>query len=391
MKFTKLTLVAMLLALLVCAFVACGAPVETQGETEGNTPVVTDPVETEPTVTEPVETECQHVNVIEEIDEPTCESRGYTRTKCADCGDQVSVKPIDAIDHVEAAPATCTEGSVCKFCGVAMNPATGHLIGEVTDFKEATATESGYKKGKCISCGVEVTEEIPAGLTEDFNSYNEGQLSADDMMSAGNIPGFTVEFGSNGKPESYQIVSEGGNKILSRAADQGATITLVDNEGKLASGKFAISFDYRADSATASTGILSFKDNNGVEHRLISAWAGDLIRVCKNNGVVLIEGIRPEDKTWYNIRVVVDPSTYDYEFYINGKKIMYTTPYDSVSGKHLIWTQEVESRVSAPAGKNYNDTSCFGDPASGVASIYMFHFGKVACSIDNLRLEYFSN
>ena len=146
MKFTKLTLVAMLLALLVCAFVACGGdPVETQGETEGNTPVVTDPVETEPTVTAPGEPECQHVNVIEEIDEPTCESRGYTRTKCADCGDQVSVKPIDAIDHVEAAPATCTEGSVCKFCGVAMNPATGHLIGEVTDFKEATATESGYK------------------------------------------------------------------------------------------------------------------------------------------------------------------------------------------------------------------------------------------------------
>ena len=79
MKFTKLTLVAMLLALLVCAFVACGAPAETDGETEGDTPVVTDPVGDEPAATDPVETECQHVNVIEEIDEPTCELRGYKR------------------------------------------------------------------------------------------------------------------------------------------------------------------------------------------------------------------------------------------------------------------------------------------------------------------------
>ena len=209
MKFTKLTLVAMLLALLVCAFVACGAPVETQGETEGNTPVVTDPIETEPTVTEPVETGCQHANVIEEIDEPTCESRGYTRTKCADCGDQVSVKPIDAIDHVEAAPATCTEGSVCKFCGVQMAAATGHKLGDITDKKEATATEAGYEKGACTVCGEEITNVIPAGIAVTFDGQAEGALTADAFTA---FEGFEAVLPESG----FTVVTEGDNTYIKK-------------------------------------------------------------------------------------------------------------------------------------------------------------------------------
>ena len=384
MKFTKLTLLAMILALLVCAFAACGTPVETSAETDAETEASP---ETEATPETNEDGSCKHV-VVEKIDEPTCESRGYLREICSVCDEQLSVKPLDSVDHMAAAPATCTEGAVCKFCGVAMAPATGHLIGDVTDAKPATASEAGYKKGTCISCGKVVTEEIPAGLVEDFNSYNEGALTADAMAAAGNFSGFTVQFGEKAKADSYQIVSEGGNKILSKAADQYATITLVDNAGSLTSGKFAISFDYRADSATTSTGILSFNDNNGKEHRLISAWAGEMIRVGKNHCEVLIEGVTPESKTWYNIRVVVDPSTYDYEFYVNGKKIVYTTSDDTSKRTHLIWTLNGESWESKAAGKSYNDAACFGNPSDGIASIYMFHYGKVACSIDNLRIEY---
>lgn len=384
MKFTKLALAALLLALLTCAFVACGG--ESGAENESGSDVV------EVVPTPETDENGEHVHtVIEEIIEPTCEDKGYEKEICATCGEQLSIRPIPEGDHVAAAPATCTEASVCKFCGVQISAASGHLIGDVIDSKPATATEAGYEKGVCISCGQTVTQEFPAGLVEDFSSYNEGVLSAAAMAESNHFPGFTVEFGAKAGAESYKIVSEGGDKILSRAADGGATITLVDNEGKLGSGKFAISFDYRAESETASTGLVSFKDNNGAEHRLISVWAGGVIRVNKNTGAVLIEGVKPEDKTWYNIRVVVDPSTYDYEFYINGKKVVYTTADSEVSGGHLVWTLEGDAWVSNPAGNKYNDTSCFGNPASGISSIYLFHYGRVACSIDDLRIEFLAD
>ena len=60
MKFTKLTLVALLLALLVCAFAACGGPTETDADSDSDTvtePDVTEPDVTEPDVTEPDVTE----------------------------------------------------------------------------------------------------------------------------------------------------------------------------------------------------------------------------------------------------------------------------------------------------------------------------------------------
>ena len=149
MKLTKLISVALVLALMVCAVAACGG--DTPAVTEGDD--VTPNTEATPATdaeTEPAEpAECQHTNTVEEIDEPTCESRGYKRTMCADCNEQLSVKPIDAVDHVANAPATCTEASVCKFCGVQIEAATGHKIGAVTDSKESTATTAGYEKGNC--------------------------------------------------------------------------------------------------------------------------------------------------------------------------------------------------------------------------------------------------
>ncbi len=381
MKFTKLTLVAMLLALLVCAFVACGAPVETQGETEGNTPVVTDPIETEPTVTEPVETECQHVNVIEEIDEPTCESRGYTRTKCADCGEQLSVKPIDAIDHVEAAPATCTEGSVCKFCGVQMAAATGHKLGDITDKKEATATEAGYEKGACTVCGEEITNVIPAGIAITFDGQAEGALTADAFAA---FEGFEAVLPESG----FTVVTEGDNTYIKKDEARN-TITFKDLDGVLGKGKFAFSMDIRFDGATSNSGLIAFKDATEAttEHRILSTWSGGKVRFGKDPGV---DFFVPGENTWFNIRIVVDPSTFDYEIWLNGEKVLYTTADETAPTGHLLW-QLVDGEW---ANKAVSDAFISqgvipSDPSVGVSRIYLFHWSTTPMSLDNMRLEFF--
>ncbi len=377
MKFTKLTLVAMLLVLLVCAFVACGAPVETEGETEGNTPVVTDPVETEPTVTEPVETECQHVNVIEEIDEPTCESRGYTRTKCADCGEQLSVKPIDAIDHVEAAPATCTEGSVCKFCGVQMAAATGHKLGDITDKKEATATEAGYEKGACTVCGVEITTVIPAGITVNFDNATEGALTADAFAA---FEGFEAVF----KAEDFTVVADGDNKYIQKGAAR-STITFTDLDSKLTQGEFAFSMDVRFDGDTGNSGLFAFKDAAGTEHRILSSWEGKKIRLGKNTGVNFAE----EVNDWFNLRVVIDPSNFEYEIWLNGEKVYYTT-YDADAAEYTYYRLEGgEWSSKIASGKILDEGTIPSDLSVGISSIYLFHYSSNVMSIDNMRLEFF--
>lgn len=133
-------------------------PVETEPvETEY---VETDPVETEPVVTEPVETE--HVHNIsvqekaatcteegyrgevcvdcgeiistqiyeilphttaEERKEATCKEKGYIKTYCTVCNTVLSNDPIAIVGHIAAAPATATEDSVCKFCGLVLDRA----------------------------------------------------------------------------------------------------------------------------------------------------------------------------------------------------------------------------------------------------------------------------
>ena len=161
MKFTKLTLVALLLALLVCAFAACGGETADTDNADGN--------ETEATpVTDPTpETDGEHVHTpVEQIEEATCSQRGYKREICSTCNEQLSVKPIDMVDHVSEKPATCTEyGALykkCTLCGykdkesVAMLPHTIDTDAPSYLNVPATCIADGYIKGECIDCHCEL-------------------------------------------------------------------------------------------------------------------------------------------------------------------------------------------------------------------------------------------
>lgn len=380
MKFTKLTLVAMLLALLVCAFAACGGDTQTDAGTDADSGN-----ETEATPgTDNNETEHEHT-IVEKIEEPTCQTRGYKREVCSVCEQQISVKPIDMIDHVAAAPATCTEASVCKFCGVEIAKATGHTLGTVTDSKEATLTEAGYEKGTCSACGVEINNVIPAGIVFTFDDLEDGALNKEAFAA---LTGFEVLVRSADK-ESHMVVTEGDNKYVKKAADTSATITFKDLGNTLGAGKFAFSMDIRLDGKTANSGLISIKDavGDGTEHRIISIWQGEKLRLGKNGGPNFLE----IGEDWFNVRVVVDPSTYDYEIHIDGEKVLYTTYDESVDTKHLLWTLEGGEWTSAPlAERHISENVIPSDPSVGVSCIYLFHWSGTPLSYDNMRLEFLS-
>ena len=383
MKLTKLTLIAMLLALLVCTFVACGSPAETdEGNETANDSQTESPPETDPTPTDPIETECQHI-IVEEIEEPTCELRGYKREICSVCNEQLSVKPINMVDHVAVAPATCTEGSVCKFCNAVIEAATGHKIGEVTEIKEATATEAGYEKGACTLCGEAITNIIPAGIAITFDDQAEGALTADAFAA---LEGFEILIpdATNG---TYTIVADGDNKYIKRSEVR-ETISFKDLTGVL-KNKFAFSMDLRLVSAKpTNSGVISVKDSTekAVEHRVVSSWEDGKLRFGKNTAIHL----SPFESEWFNLRVVVDPATYDYEIWIDGEKVAYTVSDADATNGHMLWTLSDGQWSGEPIPDRFvSDGVIPTDSSIGVSYIHLFHYSTTAMDIDNMRLEIF--
>ncbi len=388
MKFTKLTLVALLLALLVCAFVACGGnPVETDAgnETAGDTQTNAPETDAEPAT----DGEGEHVHTpVEQIDPPTCEQRGYKREICSVCEEQLSVKPIDMVDHEPAAPATCTEGSVCKFCGTAIAPATGHIFGEVIESKPATKTESGYEKVSCTVCGETVTNLIPAGITENFNGFEIGAVTVDTMASSALAEDFTFEGFQDG---GFEIVEENGNKYIKKIGPNAQL--KFNNTSVLNSNKLEFTFDFRLDAERkATTGLLSLV-NGGKEMRILNIDANSIKFGINTSGLVRIAGL--EVGKWVNVKTVLDTTTMNYEVYIDGVKAFYTQPRTDGSGRYDCYVLGEDGTFAVVAAQsddtlhNAADRSPFYPVGDEYTQFYFYHYSKdMVCSLDNLTVGF---
>ncbi len=393
MKFTKLTLVALLLALLVCAFVACGGnPVETDAgnETAGDTQTNAPETDAEPAT----DGEGEHVHtVVEKIDEPTCQQRGYKREICSTCDEQLSVKPIDMVEHTSEKPATCTEGSFCKFCGTVMETAKGHNVTTITETKAATNTEAGYEKGICADCGEEITTVIPAGITDNFNNFPTGGVS-NDILGANSAfaPDFTVTVN---KGDSFEIAEEGNNKFIKKLGPDGQIYYAGE---ALNSDKVEITFDVRVDSEISGIkGLLSIWGDK--EMRVLNFMADGKIGFGINTGGIL-NFADYEIGKWVNIKVALNTETFDYEIYVNGELMLATASDPDNAGMHLVYIKENGEMVhkngeeNKPAGfnnatlHNGGDRSPFVLNGDSVKKIEFFHWtADFACSLDNVTVS----
>ena len=212
MKLTKLMVLALVLALFVCAFVACGGTTDTETQApETQAPETQAPEsETDASGDDP-EAECAHEIVVDEK-AATCSDRGYKKETCKLCGEVVSETAYPKTAHTASGAATCDTDSKCTACGEVIEAAKGHVWGEATttaatcmaagketktctvcnktDVKElatlahvidkatatvpATCTSAGSKTGVCSLCGLTQTVVLPAQHAFD----NLGDLSA---------------------------------------------------------------------------------------------------------------------------------------------------------------------------------------------------------------------
>lgn len=267
--FKKLLVTALVLALAVCMFVACGGPAETDAP-ETNAP------ETNAPETDPVKCNGDDIHDVE-VEEvlATCQSRGYRRETCKVCGEIISESGYPKAACTPVAPATCTADSVCSLCGTVIEAATGHTASEnvvqdlgcsvvyscagtnctetITVEKEnaqhtLSALESVDKntvvKGSsvcvaCSACGqyVPVPEDVRLALNFD----KESVAAEFEALNNDKISFYTKEDAKKGP--SAQVKTNGDRSVLYFAV---ANPLFIDYDLSLLSDAevFTITFDY---------------------------------------------------------------------------------------------------------------------------------------------------
>ncbi|MBP3310443.1 MAG: hypothetical protein J6L05_06520 [Ruminococcus sp.] len=98
--------------------------------------------------------------------EATCEASGIKEARCTKCGELLAsaVIPAGHIIRTTEVPATCTtDGTItesCIRCPYSLTQKstnkTGHSFNGSFDYKAPTATEDGYRIGRCLNCGDEL-------------------------------------------------------------------------------------------------------------------------------------------------------------------------------------------------------------------------------------------
>ena len=105
----------------------------------------------------------------DEVVDPTCTEKGYTKHTCSDCGYSYNDTEVDALDHAwgEWTHVEGTEGADAKHTRVCANDAT-HVETEACSFEKQetsvapTCTEDGHDDFKCSVCGYEYSVTVPA-------------------------------------------------------------------------------------------------------------------------------------------------------------------------------------------------------------------------------------
>ena len=211
MKLKRFLVFALVLALCVFAFAACGGSNETETNAPGTeteapgTETETPGTETEAPDTETeapdteteapdteteapdteteapeTETEAPHTHELKvEEKAATCSETGYRLEVCKACGTVVSEVAYEKLACTPAAAATCTDASACAVCGKVLEDAKGHTWGEAK-VVAATCQKEGTSTKTCTVCGEVTVETLP---TTDEHAFRVHERVAPESCS----------------------------------------------------------------------------------------------------------------------------------------------------------------------------------------------------------------
>lgn len=336
----------------------------------------------------------------------TCSTNGKDGEACVVCGawgDYTELE-LDETKHTPGATketsATCTEEgaiiSVCTECEKDIKalytlPKLPHTFTGETEKTDATFTTEGSETGYCKVCQSTQTNVIPKYAVENFDGMTEGALTTEvlngeDGALAGN---FTATVSS---ASVFNVVADGDNNYVQKG-NTSATLYFADKNAVLDSNKFEISFKYRLDANGANSSIISLNnrgtDSNGKREMRILSLNGttEIVFAMPGNdgtGIAVKSGI-DGNAGWISFKIVVDPSTRDYEIWVDGELVLFTTTDSDFTNGHAAWTKNGDGAWTSQSIKN-SDQSPFHTLDEAVKGIYMFHASSVSCSIDDLKV-----
>ncbi len=111
----------------------------------------------------------------DEVVEPGCDTKGYTKHECSICGDTYTDNETEPKGHEwDKAAVTCTEGRECLNCN-AKEPAANHNYVFDRIGQEATCTDAATEIHKCTKCKDEqtVVKGVPNGHTRVAKADND--------------------------------------------------------------------------------------------------------------------------------------------------------------------------------------------------------------------------
>jgi len=119
-------------------------------------------------------TDCEHPVTRTETKDHTCYENGYIKVICNECGFVIKETVIKA-RHIPGSEATCESSQICTVCYAELAPALGHDFTRISDSKNATCTEDGYKQYGCTRCSENGHREIISALGHDFTRISDSK------------------------------------------------------------------------------------------------------------------------------------------------------------------------------------------------------------------------
>ena len=298
MKFTKLMALALVLVMLVSAFVACGSdPVETEPETEKQTEKQTEK-ETEPKETEP----CKHPRLKDgETVAATCTADGYKVTICRLCDEEF--KEVIPAAHIEAS-LNSVDGNyikyTCTVCGeVRVTDKDGAAVADASaiDFPFFVATFNGK-----------------ADMNEVVMGYSEVALGDS---------AFTFVVDNQAAGNGYANVPSGTSNIAPNGY-----FTISDVNSKLTSSDFSVKFDVQfVENPVDAIALLTW-NVDGTEYELVTIDSACKLSVLGGSSSAVLA-----DKGWDEIQVQVDVDSGAFYVDLHGARVASGKIGASVKGK----------------------------------------------------------
>ena len=295
MKFTKLLALALVLVMLVSAFVACGGGADTE----------TNPPETEPkdTETEPKDTET----------EPK-ESESETETE-NDCE-----HPANRQRKMDEVAPTCTEAGyidyLCRLCDAEWRldlPAT-HTYGVLA------SVDGKYIRNTCIYCGSFYVTDETGATVEDASAIDFPFFATDftDAESFADLLGGFPEIKLVKEEFIAFVVNEAENNTYiniptgTSALAPNGYFEISDTYNKLTTKDFSIKLAVQfTEFPTETIGLVTWK-LDGAEYDLVSVDANGVLSVLGSTQSKVLT-----DKGWDVVEICFDNETGDYYVYLN--------------------------------------------------------------------------